>query len=64
MIAVYAHPNGTDYVADVDDHGWVRWPAERDGWSRRQPCGPAEAGWDELPGPLSRLALVLSGGPE
>lgn len=65
MIAVYAHPNGADYVARIDDHdlGWVQWPAERDGWRRRRGCAPAEADWWELPEPLSRLAVLLSGVP-
>jgi hypothetical protein len=64
VIPVYAHPNGTDYVALIEGVGWVRWPAERDGWQHRAPSGPAEADWDELPDPLSRLALRLSGAPE
>jgi hypothetical protein len=63
MVVVYAHPNGADYVAEVDGD-WLRWPAERNGWEHRQPSGPAEAEWDELPEPLSTLALRLSGGPE
>ena len=61
--AIFLHPNGTDYVAEVDGD-WLRWPAERRGWEHRQPCGPADRDWDELPEPLSRLALRLSGGPE
>jgi len=60
VVVVYAHPNGADYVAEVDGD-WLRWPAERNGWRRRTPCGPAESDWDELPEPLSRLALRLSG---
>ena len=62
MIVVYVHPNRVDYVAEVDGH-WLRWPAERNGWERRQPCAPAEAEWDELPEARSRLALRLTGGP-
>lgn len=63
MIEVYWHPNRKDYVAEVDGHGWVRWPAIADGWRHRVPCDPAEAGWDAPPEALSWLALVLTGGP-
>ena len=59
---VYAHPNGHDYVAEVDGFGWVRWPAERNGWRSRKNCEPAEAEWDELPWRQSRLALRLTDG--
>ena len=63
-VVVFAHPNGADYVALVDGVGWVRWPAERNGWARRERCAPAESDWDELPERLSQLALRLTGGPE
>jgi len=58
---VYAHPNGHDYVAEVDGYGWVRWPAETRGWRKRQHCEPAEADWDELPERLSEFALKATG---
>lgn len=59
---VYAAPDGHDYVARFDEHGWLRWPAEADGWSRRRRCTEAEADEaDELPAHLAALALRLSG---
>lgn len=62
MIAVYAHPNGVDYVAEIDDL-WVQWPAERNGWRRRRGCQPAEADWWELPESLALFAFLSSGVP-
>lgn len=60
-VIVYAHQNGTDYVAVIGD-AWVRWPAVADGWRSRQGCAPSVVNdCDELPPSLGDLALRLSG---
>ena len=53
-----------DYLGCVDGQ-WFAWPAEADGWARRRTARPDEAEpSDEIPEPLGRLALRLSGVPE
>jgi hypothetical protein len=58
---IYAHPDGETYVGCVDGQ-WLRWPAERQGWQRRERCSEAtaDACW-ELEPRLAALALLLSG---
>jgi hypothetical protein len=61
--AVYAHQNGVHYVAWVDG-ALYRWPAERNGWSRRERADQRELTASEALSPsLARLALNLSGVP-
>ena len=62
-VVVYAHHDGTTYVALLGEDGqWWRWPAERNGWQQRARCSEAAAdGCDELEPRLARLALGLSG---
>jgi hypothetical protein len=60
-IVVYAHPDGTTYVANFED-GWRQWPAEQDGWRRRRACSATTAdACEELEPRLGALALALSG---
>jgi hypothetical protein len=59
---VYLHPNGRDYVANFTELGWLRWPAERDGWTERHGCSAElAASCAELEPRLAALALRLSG---
>jgi hypothetical protein len=60
-IVVYADPDGDTYVARIDG-AWLRWPAEHQGWARRERCSEslADACW-ELEPRLGALALLLSG---
>ena len=61
-VVVYADPDGVHYVANFTEQGWIRWPAEHDGWQRRKPCGAELAErCEELPRVLAELALLLSG---
>lgn len=61
-VIVYAHPNGTDYVANFEEHGWRQWPAVEDGWLSRRGCPATTADkCEELPPKLADLALRLSG---
>lgn len=61
-IVVYAHPDGTTYVANFEEHGWKRWPAVADGWLSKQGC-PATLvdQCEELDTKHGDLALRLSG---
>jgi hypothetical protein len=60
-VILFAHRNGRDYLAAVDDVYW-RWPAEHDGWRRRTSATLAELdAAEELPPTLADLALRLSG---
>lgn len=60
-VIVYAHPNGTDYVALINEQ-WRRWPAVEHGWLSRQGCPPSLAEQcSELEPRLADLALRLSG---
>lgn len=60
-VIVYAHPNGTDYVALIGEQ-WRRWPAMQNGWLVRQGCPATLADQcEELPPKLGDLALRLSG---
>jgi hypothetical protein len=60
-VIVYAHPDGRDYVAMIDDV-WYRWPAQHNGWQLRQRAAERDAAdCDELPPRLARLALLMSG---
>lgn len=62
--AVYAHPNGTEYVALFGEDGWFRWPACSDGWAQRKPCPPTTADdCTEYDARQAWLALRLSGVP-
>ena len=59
---VYAHPNGVDYVANFEQHGWLQWPAIEDGWILRRRCSATIADTSyELPLRLADLAVRLSG---
>jgi hypothetical protein len=61
-IVVYAHPDGRDYVANFPEDGWFKWPAEHQGWTRRQSCQESLADeCEELEPRLAHLALRLSG---
>lgn len=60
-VSVFAHQNGRDYLAAVDD-ALFRWPAEQDGWRRRTTATLDELDVaEELPPTLADLALRLSG---
>lgn len=61
-VVVWLHPNGKDYVANFEEHGWQKWPAVAAGWQSRQGC-PATLvdECEELPPRLADLALRLSG---
>ena len=61
-VVVYADPDGYHYVANFSDRGWIRWPAEHDGWREREACSAELAErCEELPRTLAELALLLSG---
>lgn len=61
-IIVYAHPNGRDYVANFEEHGWVTWPAAEDGWLSKRGCSATTVDQcEELSPKLGSLALRLSG---
>jgi len=60
-VVVYEH-EGTHYVANFTEDGWLSWPAEQNGWQRRRPCAPSLAdACSELPPRNAWLALRLSG---
>ena len=60
-VIVYAHPDGTTYVAIIGDD-WYRWPAVANGWAQRVRCPASLAEeCEELPPRLAHLALMLSG---
>lgn len=61
-VTVYGVPGKHEYIAMVDGRWW-HWPAERNGWARRQPIAGAD-GCDELPPRQAWLALRLSGVPD
>jgi hypothetical protein len=56
---VFFDPDGRHYLATIDGQWW-RWPAERGGWARREPCKEHE-GYEEAPPTLARLALLMTG---
>jgi hypothetical protein len=59
---VIVYDDHDHYVANFTDQGWLRWPAEQHGWSRRQPVAASVAeDRVELAPRLARLALRLSG---
>jgi hypothetical protein len=60
-VMVYDVDRGRSYCANFGEGGWVKWPAEENGWARRVKCGdPGDAAW-ELPPKNAALALRLSG---
>lgn len=61
-IIVYAHPNGSDYVANFTELGWQQWPAVEDGWLSKKGCSATAVDkCEELSTKLGDLALRLSG---
>jgi hypothetical protein len=53
--------DGRHYVANFGEGGWVKWPAEMNGWARRAKCGDPGDDAYELPPFNAALALMLSG---
>jgi hypothetical protein len=53
--------DGSHYVANFGEGGWLKWPAEHDGWRKRsKTTDPGNGAW-ELPPKNAALALMLSG---
>lgn len=63
-VLVYDVDHGRFYVANFGESGWVKWPAEVDGWRQRvKTTDPGDDAW-ELPPRNAALALRLSGADE
>jgi hypothetical protein len=61
-IVVFAHPDGTHYIANFEELDWQRWPAVAHGWLSRQGCPSTLVdSCHELEPKLGDLALRLSG---
>lgn len=53
--------DGSHYVANFGEGGWIRWPAEAGGWSKRSKSTDPGNHAIELPPRNAQLALRLSG---